>query len=99
MSDEDINPIFPELEGSWVRKESYDTLRKQLAEEKSAREAMEYLLSEWQNASNLDYDTLRKQLDIAMEALNNIYTHENNFTKATLIRIAVTALAEINRNK
>jgi uncharacterized protein YukE len=76
-----------------------DAIHKQLAEEKSAREAMEYLLSEWQNASNPDYDTLRKQLDIAMEALNNIYTHENNFTKATLIRIAVTALAEINRNK
>jgi len=31
MSD-DINPTFPELEGSWVRKETYDALRKQFDE-------------------------------------------------------------------
>jgi hypothetical protein len=30
INDEDINPTFPQLEGSWVRKEKYDTLRKQL---------------------------------------------------------------------
>jgi len=26
LRDEDINPTFPELEGSWVRKEQLDTL-------------------------------------------------------------------------
>jgi hypothetical protein len=55
----------------WAKKiyKQNKTLRKQLAEEKSAREAMEYLLSEWQNASNPDYDTLRKQLEVANDLL------------------------------
>lgn len=32
MNDEDINPTFPELEGSWIRKENYDALQAKLDE-------------------------------------------------------------------